>query len=172
MNWRPPICCLLSYISLPRPVSKPRYGASEIQLQLQSSLIGINNQDLLPKDTDFYPGRSAPTCRQNFVHHAHSYLMSLFNKSAQQTPPTSHVMKEPDPDHRATPVNKSFQELSPVKERDGLVSWVPNSDINCGKTEAAPRIVCSDFRNAISLVRISIIWILSRFLIVGVFVFL
>lgn len=50
---RPPICCLLSYISLPRPVSKPRYAASEIQLQLQSSLIGINDQDLLLKDTDF-----------------------------------------------------------------------------------------------------------------------
>lgn len=48
--------------------------------------------------------------------------MSLFNKSEQQTPPTSHVMKEPDPDHTATPVNKSFQELSPVKERDRQVS--------------------------------------------------
>lgn len=33
--------------------SKPRYGASEIQLQLQGSLIGINNQDLLLKDTNF-----------------------------------------------------------------------------------------------------------------------
>lgn len=49
--------------------------------------------------------------------------MRLFRSVRQRT---SHVMKDPDPDYTATPVNKTFQEMhSPGSKKEIIVFLSP-----------------------------------------------
>lgn len=100
--------------------SKPRYGVSKTQQQLLELSYWYNLPGSFALECGIFPRVICTNTLKELLCAMQSGLMRVF-KSIR--PPTSHVIKESDPDSITTPVNRSFLMCSPQRmEESSMLS--------------------------------------------------